>query len=73
MYLDARRFRRWHGFLCFWAYWIGIAFWFPSAAMFYERRAYALGPGYAMADNRLYLMAASLEPSGSRWARTLSG
>lgn len=25
----------WHGFLCFWTYWIGIAFWFPSAAMFY--------------------------------------
>ncbi len=25
----------WHGFLCFWIYWMSIAFWFPSAAMFY--------------------------------------
>lgn len=25
----------WHGFLAFWVYWVGIAFWFPSAAMFY--------------------------------------
>jgi len=25
----------WHGFLAFWTYWVGIAFWFPSAAMFY--------------------------------------
>jgi amino acid transporter len=63
MYLWTRGdFGRWHGFLCFWAYWIGIAFWFPSAAMFYmSAGAYALGPGYArLADNRLYLMAASL-------------
>ena len=28
----------WHGFLCFWIYWMGIAFWFPSAAMFYMTR-----------------------------------
>src|SRR5579863_5176887 len=25
----------WHGFLCFWIYWMAIAIWFPSAAMFY--------------------------------------
>jgi amino acid transporter len=25
----------WHGFLAFWVYWMGIAFWFPSAALFY--------------------------------------
>ena len=25
----------WHGFLCFWVYWMGIAFWFPTAAIFY--------------------------------------
>ena len=52
----------WHGFLCFWIYWIGIAFWFPSAAMFYMSAAvYALGPSYAhLADNRIYLVAASL-------------
>src|ERR1700681_2483974 len=35
----------WHGFLCFRVYWMGIAFWFPSAAMFYmSAAAYALGP-----------------------------
>ncbi|HWC95676.1 MAG TPA: APC family permease [Candidatus Sulfopaludibacter sp.] len=25
----------WHGFLCFWVYWMGLAIWFPSATMFY--------------------------------------
>lgn len=25
----------WHAFLAFWVYWMGIAFWFPSAALFY--------------------------------------
>ncbi|MDR3701786.1 MAG: APC family permease [Candidatus Sulfopaludibacter sp.] len=25
----------WHGFLCFWVYWMGLAVWFPSATMFY--------------------------------------
>lgn len=52
----------WHGFLCFWIYWIGIAFWFPSAAMFYMSAAvYTLGPSYAhLADNRIYLVTASL-------------
>ncbi len=29
----------WHGFLAFWAYWMGIAFWFPSATMFYMSAA----------------------------------
>ena len=52
----------WHGFLCFWIYWMGIAFWFPSAAMFYMSvGAYTLGPSYAhLADSRTYLIAASL-------------
>jgi amino acid transporter len=31
MYQWARSdFGPWHGFLCFWIYWIGIAFWFPG-------------------------------------------
>src|ERR1019366_5376128 len=49
MYLWTRNdFGRWHGFLCFIVYWIGIAFWFPSAAMFYMSAGiYALGPSYA--------------------------
>jgi len=52
----------WHGFLSFWVYWVAIAFWFPSAAMFYmSTGAYALGPSYAhLADSRLYMVAASL-------------
>ena len=49
LYLWTRNdFGRWHGFLCFIVYWIGIAFWFPSAAMFYMSAGiYALGPSYA--------------------------
>lgn len=52
----------WHGFLCFWIYWMGIAFWFPSAAMFYMSvAAYTLGPSYAhLANDRVYLLTASL-------------
>jgi glutamate:GABA antiporter len=52
----------WHGFLAFWIYWMGIAFWFPSAAIAYMSMAvYTLGPGYAhLAENRVYLVAASL-------------
>jgi amino acid transporter len=47
----------WHGFLCFWVYWMGMAFWFPSAAMFYMSSAfYALGLG----DNRTAVLIASL-------------
>ncbi len=52
----------WHGFLCFWIYWIGIAFWFPSAAMFYMSVAvYTLGPSFEhFAGDRVYVLLASL-------------
>ena len=52
----------WPGFLCFWVYWMGIAFWFPSAAMAYmSMAAYTLGPAYAhLAQNRWYLVIGSL-------------
>ncbi len=63
MYLWTRGdFGPWHGFLCFWIYWMGIAFWFPSAAMFYmSAAAYALGPAYEhLANNPAYLITASL-------------
>ena len=55
-------FGRWHGFLCFWVYWMGIAFWLPTAALFYMGAGfYALGPRYAhFADNRAALLAAAL-------------
>ena len=52
----------WHGFLCFWVYWMGIAFLLPTAALFYMGAGfYALGPKYAyLADNRFCLLAAAL-------------
>jgi len=51
-----------HGFISFWVYWVGIAFWFPSAAVFYmSSSAYTFGPGYAhMADSRAFLICGSL-------------
>src|SRR6476619_3767445 len=63
LYLWTRSdFGRWHGFLCFVVYWIGIAFWFPSAAMFYmSAGAYALGPKYSyLANDRTFLLTVSL-------------
>uniref|UniRef100_Q01N99 Amino acid permease-associated region n=1 Tax=Solibacter usitatus (strain Ellin6076) TaxID=234267 RepID=Q01N99_SOLUE len=55
-------FGRWHGFLAFVVYWISIAFWFPSAAMFYmSAGAYALGPSYSyLANSRPFLLTVSL-------------
>jgi amino acid transporter len=63
MYLWSRRdFGPFHGFLCFWIYWMSTVVWFPSAAMFYSSAAvFTLGPRYAaLANNRIYLIAASL-------------
>src|SRR4051794_19019319 len=63
LYIWARNdFGPWHGFLCFWIYWVGIAFWFPAAAMLYSSVAiYGLGPSYAhFADNRICVVAVSL-------------
>lgn len=62
LYYWARNdFGPWNGFLCFFVYWIGIAFWFPTAAMFYMSLvAYGLGPSYAhLADDRVFLVVAS--------------
>jgi amino acid transporter len=55
-------FGRWPGFLCFWSYWVAIAFWFPSAAMFYMSAGlYALGPKYAhLAQDRVALLVVAL-------------
>ena len=52
----------WHGFLAFWVYWVGIAFWFPSAAIFYMSIAASmLGPSYQrLAGSRTYLLVSSL-------------
>jgi len=61
-YWTRNDFGPWHGFLCFWVYWLGLAFWFPTAAMFYMSvGAFTLGPSYAyLADNRAFLILASL-------------
>ena len=52
----------WPGFLCFWVYWMGIAFWFPSAAMFYMKMAvYTFGQNYQhLAENRIFLVILAL-------------
>jgi amino acid transporter len=46
-----------HGFLAFWVYWIGMAVWFPSAAMFYMG---ALLHGLGLPTGRTWILAASL-------------
>ena len=51
----------WHGFLCFWVYWMGIAILLPSAAIFYMTAGFHVLPAYAhLADDRLYVVAAAL-------------
>jgi glutamate:GABA antiporter len=63
LYIWARNdFGDWHGFLCFWLYWFGIALWFPNAVMAYSSMAvYALGPSYTyLAGDRTYIVTASL-------------
>ena len=51
----------WHGFLCFWMYWFGIALTLPNSAMFaMSMSAYALGPKYAyLADNQTFVVLAT--------------
>ncbi len=52
-------FGEWHGFLAFWLYWVGIASWFPNAAMAYMSiGAYAIDP--ALVENRALIVGASV-------------
>jgi amino acid transporter len=63
LYLWTRRdFGPWNGFLCFWSYWISIAFLFPNAALLYMKVVFSLfGPTYARwGDNRFLLLAAAV-------------
>jgi glutamate:GABA antiporter len=63
LYLWAREdFGPWNGFLCFWAYWIGIAFLFPTAALLYTKVGFSLlGPTYAhLGNNRFILLGATV-------------
>jgi amino acid transporter len=57
-----RDFGAWPGFLCFWVYWIGIAFLFPTAALLYIRVGFSIfGPLFAhLGDNRFYLLGATV-------------
>jgi len=52
----------WHGFLSFWVYWMGIAIWFPSAAMFYMGIGlHVLGPAAGeLGGHRAFLLAVSV-------------
>ena len=59
LYLWTRSdFGPWHGFLCFWVYWMGIAFLFPTAALLYVKVGFSLlAPAYAhLSDNRVFLL-----------------
>lgn len=47
----------WHGFLAFWTYWMGLAFWFPSAAIFYMGAALH---GFGLPNTRFAVLAAAL-------------
>ncbi len=47
----------WHGFLAFWLYWMGMAVWFPSAAMFYGGAALH---AFGITESRLHVLAISL-------------
>jgi glutamate:GABA antiporter len=63
LYLWTRSdFGPWHGFLCFWVYWMGIAFMFPTAALLYVKVGFSLlGPAYAqLGDNRFFLLSGTL-------------
>jgi amino acid transporter len=63
LYLWTRQdFGEWPGFLCFWVYWMGIAFLFPTAALLYIKVGFSMfGPSFArLGDNRFYLLAATV-------------
>jgi amino acid transporter len=63
MYLWARNdFGPFHGFLCFWIYWLGIAVLFSGLAVAYMgMSAYALGPSLQhLTSSRTYVVSASL-------------
>lgn len=47
----------WHGFLCFWMYWMGMAVWFPSATIFYMSAGLSVA---GITTGRLALLAVSV-------------
>jgi glutamate:GABA antiporter len=56
MYIWTRDdFGPWHGFLCFWLYWMSIVVWFPGAAMFYVSAT-----GLPLFNDRAWLIGVAL-------------
>jgi amino acid transporter len=55
-------FGAWPAFLCFWVYWMGIAFLLPTAALLYVKVGFSMfGPSLArFGDNRFYLLATTV-------------
>jgi glutamate:GABA antiporter len=55
-------FGAWPAFLCFWVYWMGIAFLLPTAALLYVKVGFSMfGPVFArLGDNRFYLLATTV-------------
>jgi amino acid transporter len=55
-------FGAWPAFLCFWVYWMGIAFLLPTAALLYVKVGFSMfGPSFArLGDNRFYLLATTV-------------
>ena len=55
-------FGAWPAFLCFWVYWMGIAFLLPTAALLYVKVGFSMfGPSFARwGDNRFYLLATTV-------------
>jgi glutamate:GABA antiporter len=55
-------FGAWPAFLCFWVYWMGIAFLLPTAALLYVKVGFSMfGPSFArFGDNRFYLLATTV-------------
>ena len=63
LYLWTRKdFGPWHGFLCFWSYWVGIAALLPPIVLFYVPVTFrALGASSArLAESQVWLVTASL-------------
>jgi amino acid transporter len=55
-------FGAWPAFLCFWVYWMGIAFLLPTAALLYVKVGFSMfGSEFArLGDNRFYLLATTV-------------
>ena len=50
----------WHGFLCFWLYWLGSVVWFPGAALFYAGAAFFSNTPAGGIASRAWLLVAAL-------------